>query len=75
VAGYVAVVRVVRAEVRLGGTARPLLDGPTRAIVAMGEVEELTGRPFGERFQERWASLREQFAMTTFYLFEPESWR
>ena len=75
VAGYVAAVRMVRADVRLAGTARPLLDRPIREIGSNFEVEELSGRPFGERLLDGWASFREQLAMTTFYLFDPESWR
>ncbi len=32
-------------------------------------------RPFGERLAARWDDLRETWAQTTFFLFDPESWR
>jgi hypothetical protein len=33
------------------------------------------GRPLGERLAERLDDLRETWSQTTFYLFDPESWR
>ena len=39
------------------------------------EVEDLAGRSLDERVRDWWEGLREQVAMTTFYLFDPESWR
>ena len=33
------------------------------------------GRPFGERLADRWIDLREAWSQTTFFLFNPESWR
>jgi hypothetical protein len=36
---------------------------------------ELVGRPFGDRVAARLADLREAWSQTTFFLFDPESWR
>lgn len=36
---------------------------------------ELVGRPFGQRLAAGWAELRETWSQTTFFLFDPESWR
>jgi hypothetical protein len=36
---------------------------------------ELLGRPLGQRLAERWDDLRETWSQTTFFLFNPESWR
>jgi hypothetical protein len=36
---------------------------------------ELDGRPVGVTLAERWADLRATWARTTFFLFDPESWR
>jgi len=38
-------------------------------------LEDLGGRPFGRDALDRWAAMREQVAMVTFFLFDPESWR
>jgi hypothetical protein len=43
--------------------------------VAPSEVEDLDGESLDERLGEWWAGLREQVAITTFFLFDPESWR
>jgi hypothetical protein len=73
-AAYAAVARLERVDVRRASTWRAVEDrspDPTPHAT----VEELAGRQFGEAALEWWASLREQVAMTTFYLFDPESWR
>jgi hypothetical protein len=36
---------------------------------------ELVGRPLGERWAARWDGLCEAWSQTTFFLFDPESWR
>ena len=73
-AAYAAVARLGRVDVRRVPTWRSAEDrSPDPSPVAT--VEELSGRPFGEATLEWWASFREQVAMTTFYLFDPESWR
>lgn len=48
--------------------------------VALGDGDDestidLVGRPLDEVLAERWASIREGWAITTFFLFDPESWR
>jgi hypothetical protein len=51
------------------------MDRPSTPSATAIEVEDLGGQSLDERFSDWWASVREQFAMTTFYLFDPESWR
>ena len=73
-AAYAAVARLEHVDVRRVPTWRAAEDrSPDPSPVAT--VEELAGRPFGEAALEWWTSFREQVAMTTFYLFDPESWR
>ena len=36
---------------------------------------DLAGRPFETILAERWDAIRERWAQTTFYLFDPDSWR
>ena len=75
VAGYVAAARVAHADIRWGASTRPLLDRPDPAPPTAPEVEDLAGESLDERLIDWWAGVRESFAMTTFYLFDPESWR
>ena len=73
-AAYAAVARLEHVDVRRASGWRSAEDRlPAPSPIAT--VEELAGRPFGEAALEWWTSLREQIAMTTFYLFDPESWR
>ena len=74
-AGYVAAARVAHADIRWGGTSRQLQDRPAAAPPAPLEVEDLAGESPDERLGAWWANLREQWAITTFYLFDPQSWR
>ena len=73
-AAYAAVARLERVDVRRAPTWRSAEDRSPEPSPS-ATVEELAGQPFGEAAREWWTSLREQFAMTTFYLFDPESWR
>jgi hypothetical protein len=75
VAGYVAVARVVQADMRWGASMRSFQDRPSVPTAVESEVEDLGGQALDERLSDWWTGLREQFAMTTFYLFDPESWR
>ena len=60
---------------RSGRPVEPGRDTPTApAPIDRGPVE-LIGRPLGERLAERWDELRETWSQTTFFLFDPESWR
>ncbi len=36
---------------------------------------DLVGRPLGEIVTERWMRIREACSQTTFFLFDPDSWR
>lgn len=44
-------------------------------VPALGDWVELVGRPLDERLAEWWAGVREAVSQTTFFLFDPESWR
>jgi hypothetical protein len=39
------------------------------------EAVDLVGRPIAAMVAERWARIREAWAQTTFFLFDPDSWR
>ena len=76
-AGYVALQRIDRVSVRalawhgsMPVEDAPKCDGP--ADVGAGQLEV---RTLAERLAERWMIVREQWAMTTFFLLDPESWR
>jgi hypothetical protein len=45
------------------------------APVEIAEPRLEVDRPLREFVAERWADFHEHWAMTTFYLFDPESWR
>jgi hypothetical protein len=77
VAEYVAFARIDGGgRVRLLGTGVPV-DGD-----AWGTFEDLSAtqasllsRPLGDVVRERWQDAREQWAITTFFLFDANSWR
>lgn len=47
-----------------------------RMVCGTGAVtEELVGRPLDVVLRERWADVRRVWSQTTFYLFDPDSWR
>ena len=81
--GYVANARLRGGSPRFVGTggsgSREAAGGggvtPTRDDVRGDDRIELVGRPFGEHLASRWDDLREAWAQTTFFLFDPESWR
>ena len=56
----------------VSGTRRVALAEPASTCAAW---IELVGRPFGERLAACWDDLCEAWSQTTFYLFDPESWR
>jgi hypothetical protein len=39
------------------------------------EAIDLVGRPLAAIVAERWTRIHEAWAQTTFYLFDPDSWR
>jgi len=75
-AGYAATCRIEsvapRAVRRLRTPALTALPDPSPTDVP---IEDLTGRPLDEVIADRWASISESWAQTTFFLFDPESWR
>ncbi len=77
-AGYVALQRVDRVSVRAlawRGSARVEDAARSEDRVHLAARAAMDDRPLGERLVERWAIVREQWAITTFFLFDPESWR
>jgi hypothetical protein len=52
-------------------------DGPgvPECITLSHDWIELVGRPLDQRLAAWWADMRETFSQTTFFLFDPESWR
>jgi hypothetical protein len=70
-AGYAASARIERVQPRLAQHDGPIHVTDDHAIDDPGpEAIDLT-RPTWER----WERFRESWAQTTFYLFDPESWR
>jgi hypothetical protein len=48
---------------------------PEIAIEQAPTPVDLVGRPLGEIVAERWMRIREACSQTTFFLFDPDSWR
>ena len=76
-AGYAAVARLGQGDVHM---ARPTTDPRERTSAETSDsheqlVEDLVGQPLEEQVGDFLATIREQWAMTTFFLFDPESWR
>lgn len=84
-AGYAASATLRGGNLRLarwgaGAGARAGAVGPTdvAALSARADVAtsiELVGRPFDQRLGDWLASLGEAWSQTTFFLFDPDSWR
>ena len=64
---------------RPGGTTRRPSASTSGALVATIEPDlapvDLVGRPLGAIIAERWIRIREACSQTTFFLFDPDSWR
>ena len=75
-AAYAVTARVDRVQPRLarwvGATQS---DGATADATPQPESVDLVGRPLGANMAERWARIREAWTQTTFFLFDPDSWR
>jgi len=74
-AAYAVIARVERVHphvARWMASSEP--DAPMGPIPEP-EAVDLVGRPLGEIVAERWARVREAWAQTTFFLFDPDSWR
>jgi len=75
-AAYAVTARVDRVQPRLARWAGATQsDGVTADPTPEPESIDLVGRPVAAIVAERWARIREAWAQTTFFLFDPESWR
>jgi hypothetical protein len=81
-AGYHASARLTRGVPRFASArGRDRTDAPASAAPRSHdparEVDriELVGHPLGRRWSDWLASIGESWSQTTFYLFDPESWR
>ena len=72
-AGYEVTARIV------GATPRRAHRGPdTDRLPASdggGGPIDLVGRPLDVALAERWETFRERWTQTTFFVFDPDSWR
>lgn len=80
-AGYAASATLRGGNLRLanwGAGAGPVGPADVAAVSAPADVAtpiELVGRPFDQRLGDWLASLGETWSQTTFFLFDPDSWR
>lgn len=80
-AAYVALGRVEGGRVHAvaWGASVPGHRAPADRPAARGAhavpAPEARAARLGSALRDRWRTLREQWAMTTFYLFDPDSWR
>ena len=75
-AGYAAVARLGRVDVHVARPTTDPYDRLEQSVDALEpSVEDLAGQPFEAQVADFLATIREQWAMTTFFLFDPESWR
>jgi hypothetical protein len=75
-AAYATMVRIDRVKPHLAGHGRASPAEWTASEPLVGpESIDLVGRPLLPHVAERWMSLREVWAQTTFYLFNAEGWR
>ena len=74
-AGYAVTARIERTGVRLASASRPAPAAIDPERDEDQETVDLVGRPLDVVLAERWVIFRESWAQTTFFLFDPESWR
>jgi hypothetical protein len=75
-AGYAVSARIERAAVRAAPRIAHDVPGRRREPDPVtDETVDLVGRPVEVVIAERWSLIRESWAQTTFFLFDPESWR
>ncbi|OGO56637.1 MAG: hypothetical protein A2V85_05500 [Chloroflexi bacterium RBG_16_72_14] len=75
-AGYATLGRVEGARVRTLAWRGPSPDAlPPEAWPPLATCEPVPRRPLREVIPELWRDAREELAMTTFFLLDPESWR
>ncbi len=74
-AGYAVIARIDRVDPHLAGwEAESALDWAT--VEPLGpQAIDLVDHTVGDPMAERWARIREAWKQTTFYLFDPQSWR
>jgi hypothetical protein len=74
-AAYVAMAHIVSARPHRPGTL--VADAVERPLAGIdAQLAELDDGPaLDDRLAERWSYIRDRWAQTTFYLFDPESWR
>jgi hypothetical protein len=75
-AAYAVTARIERVHPRVArwtGAGQP--DRAAEDPILEPEAIDLVGRPLAAIVAERWARIREAWAQTTFYLFDPDSWR
>lgn len=75
-AAYAAMAHIVSVRPRRPGDpsgAVVLATVPRADIDAV--AEDLSSLPLDDRLAERWSHIRVGWAQTTFFLFDPESWR
>ena len=76
-AGYVATERITRSRPRFVGTG---VGAATReawpeAAAWLRERHPIDPRPLDRRIEDAWSEFREAWSQTTFFLFDPNSWR
>ena len=77
-AGYSATAHIIRAHPRFIGSGRARASAePSYAVASetAGRADPLGARPLGPRIVEWHRRARQEWAQTTFYLFDPNSWR
>lgn len=74
-AGYAASSRIDAVAPRARWRRTPDVPAPRPDAALDVTTTELIGRPLDEILAERVAALREGLAQTTFFLFDPNSWR
>lgn len=77
-ATYAVIARIDRVDPHLAGWARvpaPAGDWSVAEPMEPPEAVDLVGRPAAPTLAEHWERIRETWAQTTFFLFDPESWR
>jgi hypothetical protein len=77
VAGYIVFARIDGGRVRLLGDACTPIDRRDRGEITVVPTAEASARsrPLAEVVRERLQDAGEQWSITTFYLFDPSSWR